>query len=159
VGVACTEFRYRSPAHGSVRAAQPISIAPQKVKGSVGLISSLHDRIRNFFGEGEVILSASGPSGLRPPRCGTSLSRYAPGTRGGDVRQLEEALARLGFDPGTVDDNSIKRHPPRSSACIKGWLDPFASTREQRAAVLALEREWSDARRAQLAAEATRETA
>lgn len=27
-----------------------------------------------------------------------------PGVEGPDVRQLEEALARLGFDPGTVDD-------------------------------------------------------
>src|SRR5439155_1119121 len=84
----------------------------------------------------------------------------APGTSGGDVRQLEEALAHLGFDPGTVDGN----YDQKTSAAVErmykkaGW-DPFAPTREQRAAVAALEREWSDAARAQLAAEATRETA
>ena len=60
----------------------------------------------------------------------------APGTSGGDVRQLEEALARLGFDPGTVDGN----YDQKTSAAVErmykkaGW-DPYAPTREQRAAV------------------------
>ncbi|WP_334359495.1 MULTISPECIES: peptidoglycan-binding protein [unclassified Bradyrhizobium] len=138
---------------------QPISIAPSTVKGGVGLISSL-PRPNTNFGEGEVILSASGRpvfvlSGATP-----AFRDMAPGTSGGDVRQLEEALARLGFDPGTVDGN----YDQRTSAAVErmykkaGW-DPYAPTREQRAAVAALEREWSDAARAQLAAEATRETA
>ncbi|HKC03586.1 MAG TPA: peptidoglycan-binding protein, partial [Sphingomicrobium sp.] len=84
----------------------------------------------------------------------------APGTSGGDVRQLEEALARLGFDPGTVDGN----YDQKTSAAVERWYqkagwDPFGPTREQRAAILALERDWSDAARGRLAAEATHETA
>jgi len=71
----------------------------------------------------------------------------APGTRAAMSASLEEALARLGFDPGQSMDN----YDQKTSAAVErmykkaGW-DPFASTREQRAAVLALEREWSDAR-------------
>jgi hypothetical protein len=138
---------------------QPISIAPSTVKGGIGLISSL-PRPNTGFGEGEVILSASG----RPVfvlRGETPAFRdMAPGTSGGDVRQLEEALARLGFDPGIVDGN----YDQKTSAAVErlyqkaGW-DPFGPTREQRAAVLALEKDWSDAARGRLAAETARETA
>ena len=138
---------------------QPISIAPSTVKGGIGLISSL-PRPNTGFGEGEVILSASG----RPVfvlRGETPAFRdMAPGTSGGDVRQLEEALARLGFDPGTVDGN----YDQKTSAAVERWYqkagwDSFGPTREQRAAILALERDWSDAARGRLAAEATLETA
>jgi multidrug efflux pump subunit AcrA (membrane-fusion protein) len=84
----------------------------------------------------------------------------APGTTGGDVRQLEEALERLGFNPGTVDGI----YDQKTSAAVERWYrksgwDPLQPTREQRAAVLALEREWSDAVRGRVAAEAARETA
>ena len=138
---------------------QPISIAPSTVKGGVGLISSL-PRPNTNFGEGEVILSASGRPVFALSGAAPAFRDMAPGTSGGDVRQLEEALARLGFDPGTIDGN----YDQKTSAAVErmykkaGW-DPYAPTREQRAAVVALEREWSDAARAQLAAEATRETA
>jgi hypothetical protein len=138
---------------------QPISIAPSTVKGGVGLISSL-PRPNTQFGEGEVILSASG----RPVfvlRGGAPAFRdMLPGTSGEDVHQLEEALARLGFDPGPVDGN----YDQKTSAAVErlyqkaGW-DAFGPTREQRAAVLTLEKDWSDAARGRLAAVATRETA
>jgi peptidoglycan hydrolase-like protein with peptidoglycan-binding domain len=84
----------------------------------------------------------------------------SPGTSGGDVLQLEEALARLGFDPGPVDGN----YDQKTALAVEhlyqkaGW-DPFGPTREQRAAVLALEKDWSEAARSRLAAEAARETA
>jgi len=129
---------------------QPISIAPSTVKGGVGLISSL-PRPNTNFGEGEVILSASGRPVFVLSGAAPAFRDMAPGTSGGDVRQLEEALARLGFDPGTVDGN----YDQKTSAAVErmykkaGW-DPYAPTREQRAAVAALEREWSDAARASL---------
>jgi peptidoglycan hydrolase-like protein with peptidoglycan-binding domain len=138
---------------------QPISIAPSTVKGGVGLIASL-PRANTGFQEGEVILSISG----RPVfvlRGATPTHRdMSPGITGGDVRQLEESLARLGFDPGTVDGI----YDQKTAAAVERWYrkagwDPFGPTREQRAAVLALEREWSDAVRGRVAAEAARETA
>ena len=84
----------------------------------------------------------------------------SPGTSGGDVRQLEEALDRLGFDPGPVDGI----YDEKTAAAVERWYrkrgwDPFGPTREQRAAILALERDWSDAERSRLAAEAAHQTA
>jgi peptidoglycan hydrolase-like protein with peptidoglycan-binding domain len=75
------------------------------------------------------------------------------------VQQLEEALARLGFDPGPVDGN----YDQKTSAAVErmyqkaGW-EAFGPTREQRAAVAALEKDWSDAARSRLAAETARDT-
>jgi peptidoglycan hydrolase-like protein with peptidoglycan-binding domain len=138
---------------------QPISIAPSTVKGGVGLISSL-PRPNTQFGEGEVILSASGRPVFVLRGASPAFRDMAPGTSGADVRQLEEALARLGFDPGPVDGN----YDQKTSLAVErmyqkaGW-DSYASTREQRAAVLAIEKDWTDAARSRLAAETTRETA
>src|SRR5215475_5049480 len=76
---------------------QPISIAPSAVKGGIGLIATL-PRPNTTFQEGEVVLSVSGRpvfvlSGALPAHRDMS-----PGISGADVRQLEESLARLGFD-------------------------------------------------------------
>src|SRR5215510_11404367 len=138
---------------------QPISLAPSAVKGGIGLIATL-PRPNTTFQEGEVILSVSGRpvfvlSGPLPAHRDMS-----PGTSGGDVRQLEESLAGLGFDPGPVDGI----YDQKTAAAVERWYrksgwEPFGPTREQRAAVLAIERDWSDAVRARLAAEAARETA
>jgi peptidoglycan hydrolase-like protein with peptidoglycan-binding domain len=138
---------------------QPISIAPSTVKGGAGLISSL-PRPNTGFGEGEVILSASGRPVFVLQGAAPAFRDMSPGTSGDDVRQLEEALARLGFDPGPVDGN----YDQRTSAAVERWYqkagsDPFGPTREQRAAILALEKDWSDAARGRLAAETARETA
>jgi peptidoglycan hydrolase-like protein with peptidoglycan-binding domain len=138
---------------------QPISIAPSTVKGGVGLISSL-PRPNTQFGEGEVILSASGRPVFVLRGASPAFRDMAPGTSGADVRQLEEALARLGFDPGPVDGN----YDQKTSLAVErmyqkaGW-DSYAPTREQRAAVLAIEKDWTDAARSRLAAETARETA
>jgi len=138
---------------------QPISIAPSTVKGGVGLIATV-PRPNMEFEEGEVILSISGRPVFILRGTTPTYRDMSPGTSGGDVRQLEEALARLGFDPGPVDGV----YDQKTAAAVErlyrkaGW-DPFEPTREQRAAVLTLEREWSDAARARLAAESARETA
>ena len=138
---------------------QPLSIAPSTVKGGVGLISSL-PRPNTQFGEGEVILSASGRPVFVLRGAAPAFRDMSPGTSGGDVLQLEQALARLGFDPGPVDGN----YDQNTSLAVEhlyqkaGW-DPFGPTREQQAAVLALEKDWSDAARSRLSAEAGRETA
>ena len=137
---------------------QPISIAPSQLKGGVGLIASL-PRPNTGFREGEIILSVSG----RPVfilQGATPVHRdISPGISGGDVLQLEQALARLGFDPGPVDGVYDKTSAAVERFYRKAGWDAHAPTREQRAAVLALEREWSDAVRGRLAAESARETA
>lgn len=138
---------------------QPVSIVPSTVKGSAGLIAAL-PRPNTKFEEGEIMLTVSG----RPVfvlRGETPTFRdLSPGIRGGDVRQLEEALARLGFDPGPVDG----LYDEKTSAAVQRWYkasgrDPFGPTREQSAGLLALEKDFSDAVRARLAASAAHETA
>jgi peptidoglycan hydrolase-like protein with peptidoglycan-binding domain len=138
---------------------QPVSIVPSSVKGSVGLIAAL-PRPNTKFEEGEVMVTVSG----RPVfvlRGETPTFRdISPSTRGGDVRQIEEALARLGFDPGPIDGI----YDEKTSAAVERWYkssgrDPFGATREQSAALLALEKDLSDAVRARLAASAAHETA
>jgi peptidoglycan hydrolase-like protein with peptidoglycan-binding domain len=138
---------------------QPISIAPSAVKGGIGLIATL-PRPNTTFQEGEVILSVSGRPVFVLRGALPAHRDMSPGISGGDVRQLEESLARLGFDPGPVDGI----YDQKTAAAVERWYrksgwDPFGPSREQRAAVLALERDWSDAVRARLAAEAARETA
>ena len=138
---------------------QPISIAPSTVKGGVGLIATL-PRPSTGFQEGEVILSVSGRPVFVLRGATPAYRDMSTGTSGDDVRQLEESLARLGFDPGPVDGI----YDQETSAAVERWYgktgwDPFGPTREQRAAILALERDWSDAVRGRLAAEAARETA
>lgn len=138
---------------------QPISIAPSTVKGGAGLISSL-PRPNTQFKEGDVIMSASGRPVFVLRGAAPAFRDMSPGTSGGDVQQFEEALARLGFDPGPVDGN----YDQKTSLAVErmyqkaGW-DAFGPTRDQRAAVAALERDWSDAARSRLAAETARETA
>jgi hypothetical protein len=146
---------------GSVRFGLPqsISIAPSTVKGGAGLISSL-PRPNMQFKEGEVIMSASGRPVFVLRGAAPAFRDMSPGTSGSDVQQLEEALARLGFDPGPVDGN----YDQKTSLAVErlyqkaGW-DAFGPTRDQRAAVAALERDWSDAARSRLAAETARDTA
>lgn len=138
---------------------QPISIAPSIVKGGAGLISSL-PRPNAQFKEGDVIMSASGRPVLVLRGAVPAFRDMSPGTSGSDVQQLEEALARLGFDPGPVDGN----YDQKTSLAVErmyqkaGW-DAFGPTREQRAAIATLERDWSDAARSRLAAETARDTA
>ncbi|MET4740658.1 peptidoglycan hydrolase-like protein with peptidoglycan-binding domain [Bradyrhizobium japonicum] len=138
---------------------QPISIAPSTVKGGAGLISSL-PRPNAQFKEGDVIMSASGRPVFVLRGAAPAFRDISPGTSGSDVQQLEEALARLGFDPGPVDGN----YDQKTSLAVErmyqkaGW-DAFGPTREQRAAVVTLERDWSDAARSRLAAETARDTA
>ena len=82
-----------------------------------------------------------------------------PGIAGPDVRQLKEALRRLGFDPGTGDT-----YDAQTSAAVEAWYkakgwEPFGSTREQLNAVRVLVREWGDALKAKAAAEAAAQSA
>jgi peptidoglycan hydrolase-like protein with peptidoglycan-binding domain len=124
---------------------QPISVAPSILKAQLGLITTLP--IRNTqFSEGSVLLTSSGRpvfvfQGKLP-----AYRDLTPGIRGEDVRQLEQALKRLGFDPGQIDGV----YDQNTGAAVNKWYqskgsEPFGPTREHLALVRTLEREWSDA--------------
>src|SRR5262245_8374180 len=110
---------------------QPVSIAPSTVKGGA-LISSL-PRPNTQFKEGEVIMSASGRPVFVLRGAAPAFRDMSPGTSGGDVQLLEEALARLGFDPGPLDGNYDQKTSLAVERMYKkaGW-EAFGPTREQR---------------------------
>jgi len=131
-----------------------ISIVPSGLKPGPALIATLP--LRNArLEEGDVMLAASGrPLFVLQGRV-PAYRDLAPGIAGADVHQLEEGLKRLGFDPGPVDG----LYDQRTSAAVaklyasRKW-EPFGPTRDQLAALYALERDWGDADKARLAAAA-----
>ena len=131
---------------------QPVSIAPSTLKPQAGLITTLPSR-NGQFGEGAVLLTASGRPVFIFQGQVPAYRDLTPGATGDDVRQLEQGLKRLGFDPGPVDGV----YDQLTSAAVarwytkKGW-EPFGQTREQLAAVRTLERDWADAEKIQVAA-------
>ncbi len=133
---------------------QPVSIAPSVLKGAPGLIATLP--LRNAqFREGDVLLTASGRPVFALQGNVPAYRDLVPGLTGEDVRQLELALERLGFAPGSADGT----YDQRTSAAVarwyksKGW-EPFGPTRDQLANFATLERNWGEANKNQLAAAA-----
>lgn len=138
---------------------QPISIAPSALKPGPGLIATLP--LRNTqVEEGQVLLTASGRPVFVLAGKVPAYRDMVPGISGEDVRQLEEGLARLGFDPGPVDGTYDRKTAEAVAAWYRarGW-EPFGPTREQLAAMRALERDWGDAMRNRVAAAAAAATA
>ena len=132
---------------------QSISIAPSGLKGSAGLITTLP--LRNTqLDEGSVMLTASGRPVFVLQGKIPAYRDLAPGISGADVRQLEEALARLGFDPGPIDGS----YDEKTSTAVAEWYksagwEPFGPTRGQLARIRILERDLGDETKARLLAD------
>jgi peptidoglycan hydrolase-like protein with peptidoglycan-binding domain len=130
---------------------QPISLAPSALKGSAGLITKLP--VRNAqFKEGDVLLSASGRPVLVLQGDVPAYRDLVPGISGEDVRQLEQGLQRLGYDPGHIDGI----YDEQTSAAVAKWYsslgwDPFGPTPAQTASIRALESSLGDAARNKMA--------
>jgi peptidoglycan hydrolase-like protein with peptidoglycan-binding domain len=131
---------------------QPISLPPSPLKGAPGLLATLPARNTQIH-EGGVLLTASGRPVFVLTGKVPAYRDLVPGISGQDVRQLEEALKRLGFDPGPLDGV----YDQQTSAAVarwyksKGW-EPFGPTREQLANVALLERDWGEANKNRQAA-------
>ena len=133
---------------------QPISIAPSALKPDAGLIATL-PLANSQFEEGAVMLTASGRPVFVLQGETPAYRDLVPGISGDDVLQLEQGLERLGFAPGPVDGI----YDRRTSTAVAKWYEaagwePFEPTREQLAKVRTLERDWGDARKRKLAANA-----
>ena len=81
---------------------QQLFLAPSALKTDGGIVARL-PLPGTELREGDVVLTTSGRpvfllAGERP-----SFRDLGPGISGDDVRQLEESLTRIGFDPGQVD--------------------------------------------------------
>lgn len=123
---------------------QPISIAPSALKANTGLITTLP--LRNTqLEEGGVIFTASGRPVFVLQGQNPAYRDLGPGISGVDVRQLEQGLQRLGFDPGPIDGT----YDQQTSAAVAEWYqsagwEPFGPTRDQIAKVRTLERDFTD---------------
>src|SRR5215213_2403681 len=137
---------------------QPVSLAPSPLKGAPGLITNLPLRNTQIH-EGDVLLTASGRPVFVLQGDVPAYRDLVPGISGQDVRQLKDALRRLGFDPGPGDTYDVG-----TSAAVEAWYkakgwEPFGSTREQLSAIRVLVRDWGDALKAKAAAEAAAQSA
>jgi peptidoglycan hydrolase-like protein with peptidoglycan-binding domain len=81
---------------------QSISLAPSTLKAEAGIITTLPKR-GDQLEEGDVLLTVSGRPVFVLQGDIPVYRDLFPGLTGEDVRQLEDALERLRFDPGPVD--------------------------------------------------------
>lgn len=117
---------------------QQVTVAPSALKADPSVVTVV-PAPGTQFNEGDVALTASGRpifllAGVQP-----MYRDLGSGAQGEDVRQLEAALSRLGFDPGTVDglyDNSTERAV--ASWYQKAGFAPFSPTSDEVAAIRAL---------------------
>jgi peptidoglycan hydrolase-like protein with peptidoglycan-binding domain len=104
--------------------------------------------------EGDVLLTASGRPVFILQGDVPAYRDLVPGISGNDVRQLKLALRRLGHDPGAAEGPFDQRTSDAVAEWYRsrGW-EPFGPTREQLAAVRALERDYNDALKVKVAAD------
>jgi peptidoglycan hydrolase-like protein with peptidoglycan-binding domain len=144
--------RYGSP--------QPISVAPSALKADTTVLITTLPARNARFDEGDVMLTTSGRPVFVLQGEIPAFRDLVPGTCGKDVRQLEEALARLGFDPGPVDGT----YDAQTSGAVARWYESagyesFGPTGEQQANLRSLELALGDAHGNKLAAAAAAATA
>lgn len=120
---------------------QPVSLAPSTLKPNPGVITTL-PLPNTQLAEGDVLLIASGRPVFVLQGAIPAYRDLTPGLTGKDVRQLEEGLARLGFDPGPVDGV----YDEQTAVAVGNWykaagFEPFGPTPSQLAQIRALEKE------------------
>jgi peptidoglycan hydrolase-like protein with peptidoglycan-binding domain len=120
-------------ARGTVRygSPQPVVLAASEVKqaGGDSEIVTTPPRRGTTVGEGTVAMTVSGRPVFVLQGAMPSHRDIGPGTRGPDVEQLESALVRLGFSPGSVDGV----YDGDTAAAVAAWYEsqgwePFGPT-------------------------------
>jgi hypothetical protein len=121
--------RYGSP--------QPVVLAASNVKSGSGTgsgsdIVTTRPKRGSKFSEGTTVMSVSGRPVFVLRGAEASHRDMGPGARGPDVRQLEQALSRMGFSPGRVDG----RYDGATASAVASWYEkggwePFGPTDAQ----------------------------
>ena len=145
---------------------QQLSLASSGLKTRAGVAARLPVAGKELK-EGDVIFTSSGRPVFLLTGAQPSFRDLGPGIDGEDVLQLEEALVRLGHDPGPVDGV----YDASTGTAVANWYEsagftPFTASAEQLAAVRALETDGNSsqidvisARDAVVTAEGTLDTA
>jgi peptidoglycan hydrolase-like protein with peptidoglycan-binding domain len=139
---------------------QPIALAPSPLKTNVAGLLTTIPRPNTQFTEGDAICTASGRPVLLLQGATPAYRDIVPGSSGADVKQLEDGLQRLGFDPGPADGN----YDAQTSAAVAKWYkakgyEPFGPTNEQLANLRLLETAFGDATKNKIAAATSASTA
>ncbi len=125
---------------------QQLALAPTALKPNAGVVDWLPPPSAELV-EGDAVLTASGRPVFLLQGNQPAFRDLGPGLSGQDVLQLEEALVRLGLDPGLADGV----YEDATEAAIAAWYSangyaPVEATGEQLAAIRALENDLSSAR-------------
>jgi hypothetical protein len=130
--VLATKIVSRGTGHyGSTR---QISLTPSALKDGARVVTTL-PRSGTPLEEGDVLLTVSGRPTFLLDGAQPTYRDLGPGMSGKDVRQLEMALRRLGFRPGSVD-GYYDYATARAVAALyrRHGFDPVVATTEQLAA-------------------------
>lgn len=122
-------------------APQQLSLAPSTLNADPAIITSV-PLPGSALAEGDIALTASGRPAFLLTGQVPMFRDLGPGLEGDDVRQLEEALARLGFAPGPADG----RYDSGTERAVSAWyraagFSPTTTTPSQLAAIRTLETE------------------
>jgi peptidoglycan hydrolase-like protein with peptidoglycan-binding domain len=127
---------------------QTLSLTPTRLKSGRRLVTRL-PAPGTKLDEGDVVLTVSGRPVFLLKGREPSYRDLGPGIAGGDVRQLEAALGRLGLDPGPADglfDADTERAVTRLYS--RAGFDAMRATEAHLGAVRPLEAELLDNARA-----------
>ena len=127
---------------------QRLSLTPTELKSGHHIVTRL-PTVGARLAEGDVVLTVSGRPVFLLEGSEPSYRDLGPGMVGKDVRQLEAALKRIGFDPGPVDgafDAGTERAV--QELYTRAGFDPVRATEAQLEAVRPLEARLLDNARA-----------
>jgi peptidoglycan hydrolase-like protein with peptidoglycan-binding domain len=118
---------------------QQLSLAASALKTRPGVPAKLPVAGTEFT-EGAIVFTTSGRPVFLLTGAQPAFRDMGPGIEGEDVRQLEDALVRLGFNPGAVDG----LYDAQTGDAVANWykskgFTPFVASAEQLAAIRALE--------------------
>jgi peptidoglycan hydrolase-like protein with peptidoglycan-binding domain len=125
---------------------QTLTTSPSALKPSPGIVTNV-PAPGTGIAEGGVVMTATGRPVFLLAGDRLGVRDLGPGLQGEDVRQLEDALTRLGFDPGAVDGV----YDAGTEAAVTRWYEsagyaPFRTTEEQLATIRSRESELAAAR-------------
>lgn len=127
---------------------QPVAVIPSTLKSAPGILT-VPPTVGSVLTEGKSAMTISGRPVFVFAGTIPVYRDLTPGTSGDDVRQLQAALARLGFSPGAI--NGV--YGPQTSAAVASFytasgFSPFGPTSSQTKALRSAQ---SSASKAQLA--------
>ena len=125
---------------------QTLTTSPSALKPSPGIVTNV-PAPGTELAEGGVVMTATGRPVFLLAGDRLGVRDLGPGLQGEDVRQLEQALARLGFDPGPVDGV----YDAGTEAGVARWYEragfaPFRATEDQLATIRSRESDLAAAR-------------